>query len=42
MTYKSLDDSFEIKSVFLDNLKSFDKVGHERFVYKLKQDGISG
>ena len=39
---KSLDDGFEIKGVFLDISKAFDKVWHEIMIYKLKQNGISG
>ena len=40
--YKSLDDGFEVKGVFLDISKAFDKVCHEDLIYKLKQSGISG
>ena len=32
----------EVKSVFLDISKSFDKVWHEGLLYKLKSMGISG
>ena len=40
--YKSLDDGFEVKGVFLDIPKVFDKVWHEGLCYKLKQNGKSG
>ena len=34
--------SFEVRSVFLDISKAFDKVWHEGLVFKLEQNGISG
>ena len=40
--YKSFDDGFEVGGVFLDISKTFDKVWHECFILKLKQNGISG
>ena len=39
--YKSFDDGPEIRRVFLDMSKAFDKVWHERIIFKLKQNGIS-
>ena len=39
--YSSSDDEFEVRSVFLDISKAFDKVWHERIRFKLKQNGIS-
>ena len=40
--YKSFDDEFDVRSVFLDISKAFDKVWHEGIIFKLKQNGISG
>ena len=40
--YKSFDDGFEVRGVFLDISKAFDKVWHEDLNFKLKQKGISG
>ena len=37
-----MDEGYEIQGVFLDISKAFDKVWHEGFVFKLKQNGISG
>ena len=39
---KSFDDGLEVRSVFLDISKAFDKVWHEGVIFKLKQNGISG
>ena len=39
--YSSFDDGLEVRSVFLDIYKAFDKVWHEGIIYKLKQYGIS-
>ena len=40
--YESLDAWLEVKSVFLDISKAFDKVRHEGVLFKLSQNGISG
>ena len=37
-----MDEGYEIRGVFLDISKAFDKVWHEGIVFKLKQNGISG
>ena len=39
--YSSFDDGFEVKSVFLDISKAFDKVWHEGIKFQLQQNGIS-
>ena len=38
----SLDNKLEIRSVYLDISKAFDKVWHEGLLFKLKQNGIEG
>ena len=40
--YQSFDDGFEVRGVFLDISKAFDKVWHDVLVYKLKQNGVAG
>ena len=40
--YKLSDDGFDVRSVFLDISKAFNKVWHEGIIFKLKQNGISG
>ena len=39
---QSFDDRLEVRRVFLDISKAFDKVWHEGFIYKLKQNGVKG
>ena len=37
--YQSFDNSFEVRSVFLDISEVFNKVWHKGLIYKLKQNG---
>ena len=39
--YQSFDDNLEVRAVFLDISKAFDKVWHKGAVFKWKQNGIS-
>ena len=40
--YKSFDDRYEVRGVFLGIPKAFDKVWHNGLIYKLKQNRVSG
>ena len=40
--YQSLDEVYEVRGVFLDMSKAFDKVWHKGLLYKLEQNGIKG
>ena len=40
--HSSLDTNLEVRFVFLDMSKAFDKVWHEGLLFKLKQNGING
>ena len=40
--YKSFDDGYEVRGVFLGISKSFDKVIHNGHIYKLKENRVSG
>ena len=39
---KSFDDDCEVRELFLDISKPFDKVWHRRFHFKLRQNGMLG
>ena len=39
--YESFDVGLEVRSVFLNISKAFDKVWHDGIIYKLTQNGIS-
>ena len=41
-TYRSMDEGYKVRGVFLDISKAFEKVWHEALVFKLKQKAISG
>ena len=40
--YQSFDNDLEVRRVFLDISKAFDKVWHERLILKLSLNGMSG
>ena len=40
--YKSFDEGFEVRRVFLDISKTFDRVWHDGLIFKLQENGISG
>ena len=40
--YESFDVCFDVRTVFLDISKAFDKVWRKGLLYKLKQNGILG
>ena len=40
--YRSVDLGYEVRGVFLDISKTFDKVWHEGLLHKLKENGING
>ena len=40
--YKSFDKGHEVRSVFLDISKAFDKIWYDGIIFKLTQNGILG
>ena len=40
--YKSFEDGYEVRGVFLDISKTFDKVWHDGLIFKLQENVISG
>ena len=40
--YKSFDEGFEVRGVFLDISKAFDRVWHDHLIFKLQENGITG
>ena len=40
--FSRFNDNYQVRGVFLDISKAFDKVWHEGIVHKLKRNGISG
>ena len=41
-TYQSFDNGFEVRGIFLDIPKPFDKVWHKDLIFKLKQNEVTG
>ena len=39
--YKSFDDGYQVRGIFLDISKAFDKVWNNGLIYKLRQNGVS-
>ena len=39
--YQSFDDNLEVRAVFLDIAKAFDRFWHKGLIFKLKQNSIS-
>ena len=42
LNHQSFDDGLEVRGVFLDISKAFDKVWHEGLIYELEQNGVKG
>ena len=38
--YSTFDDGFEVRNVFFDIPKAFNKVWHQGIIFKLQQDGV--
>ena len=39
--YKSFDDGYQVRGIFLDISKAFDKVWRNGLIYKLRKNGVS-
>ena len=39
--YKSFDDGYEVRGIFLNILKAFDKVWHDGLIFNPQENGIS-
>ena len=40
--YKSFEEGFEVRGVFLDISKAFNRVWHDGLIFKLQKNGVSG
>ena len=40
--HQSFDKGFELRGIFLDISKGFDKIWHNNLIFKLKQNGMTG
>ena len=40
--YQSFDNGFEVRGIFLDISKAFDKVWRKGLIFRLKQNGVTG
>ena len=40
--YKAFDSGHEVRAVFLDISRAFDRVWHEGLIFKLRQNGVEG
>ena len=40
--YQSFDNGFEVRDIFLDISKAFDKVWRKGLIFRLKQNGVTG
>ena len=41
-SYQSFDNGFEVRGIFLDINKAFDKVWHKGLIFELKQNVVTG